>query len=194
MPTSKKRAVFFDRDGVIFRVVVRGGKPTPPYTLAEFKEKGGLMPGARGAVEAAKALGFLAILVTNQPDIRYGNTTKEDFDAMQAVAAALSFDDIFICFHGRDDECDCRKPKPGMIFDAARKWNIDLAQSFLVGDTESDLGAAKAAGCKSILVRAPYNTLSRGDYGIADLSHTEDFMRILTRQQGNGTMRQVKAE
>lgn len=153
-----RRAVFFDRDGVILKAIVANGKPRPPYSRGEFEKKSGLMPGAREAVEAVRAAGFLSILATNQPDLHYGKITKADFDYIQGFVAALPFDDIFICFHGREEGCDCKKPKPGMLFAAAKKWGIDLAVSFMVGDTADDTGAATGAGCKSILVKAPYNT------------------------------------
>ncbi len=152
-----RRAVFFDRDGVILKTIVENGIPRPPYSIAEYREKSGVIAGAREAVAAVKAAGFLAILVTNQPDVKYGKITKEDFEYIQGEVAALSFDDIFLCPHGREDGCDCKKPKPGMLLTAAKKWEIDLAQSFMVGDSAADVGAGKAAGCKTILLDYGYN-------------------------------------
>lgn len=151
-------AVFFDRDGVILKALVENGRPRPPYSRAEFEEMSGIVPGAREIIEAVRAAGFLAILATNQPDLHYGKITKADFDSIQGLVTALPFDDIFICFHGREEGCECKKPKPGMFYAAAKKWNINLTASFAVGDTGDDIGAATAVGCKSILVEAPYNT------------------------------------
>ncbi len=158
MSATKKRAVFFDRDGVILETVVENGVPRPPQSIAEYRALSGVVPGAREAVLGVKAAGFLAILATNQPDLHYGTITQKDFDAIQGEVAALPFDDIFICLHGREEGCDCKKPKPGMLLAAAKKWNIDLARSFMLGDTAADTGAAKAAGCKSVLVDASYNS------------------------------------
>lgn len=154
---EKRRAVFFDRDGVILKPVIEQGVPRPPQSIAEYEEKSGIMEGAREAVEAARAAGFLVILATNQPDIHYGVITQKDFDYIQGRVAALSFDDVFICFHGREERCACKKPKPGMLLAAAKKWKINLARSFMVGDSAADVGAARAAGCRSILVETSYN-------------------------------------
>jgi D-glycero-D-manno-heptose 1,7-bisphosphate phosphatase len=169
MSDIKRKAVFFDRDGIIFKAVIRDGKPTPPYSKKEFLEKSGLAPDVCEAIQSVRNAGFFVILVTNQPDIQYGNITKKDWNWIQDKAVSLRFDDIFICFHGRDDGCDCKKPKPGMFLKAALKWNIDLSQSFVIGDTADDVGAAKAAGCKSILIKALYNKKVKADFLADDL-------------------------
>lgn len=157
MQETKRRAVFFDRDGVILKPIVMDGRPRAPHSIAEYKTLSGITPGANEAVEKVKALGFLAILVTNQPDIAYGVISKKEWEWIQGQLSGIPFDDIFICFHRRDDNCECMKPKPGMLFEAEKKWDIDLTQSFMVGDTESDVLVAKSVGCKSILIRQPYN-------------------------------------
>lgn len=167
---EKKRCVFFDRDGIIIKAVVENGKPRPPYSREEFEWKSGIQDGARATVQAVRAAGFLAILATNQPDLHYGKITKADFDYIQGLVATLPFDDIFICVHGREERCNCKKPKPGMLLAAAKKWDIDLAASFIVGDTSDDTGAAKDAGCKSILLEAPYNSTLSSDGRIRLLS------------------------
>ncbi len=177
----KKKAVFFDRDGVILKTIIRNGKITPPYSKKEFDEKSGFLPGIKEAIEAVKKLGYLAILATNQPDIKYGNINQEDFDYIQDKVARLPFDDIFICFHHPNENCNCRKPKPGMLIDAEKKWNIDLSQSFFIGDTENDTEAAKNAGCKSILMKAFYNTSLKSDFSIDGFLKTEDLIFILTK-------------
>lgn len=167
---SKHRAVFIDRDGVILKPVIEQGVPRPPQSIAEYEEKSGILPGAREAIEAVKAAGFLAILATNQPDIHYGVITQKDFDWIQGKVAALPFDDVFICFHGREEGCACKKPKPGMLIAAAKKWKIDLARSFMVGDSAADVGAAQAAGCRSIVVETSYNATVKSDIRITSLA------------------------
>lgn len=167
---KKRQAVFFDRDGVILKPVVENGVSRPPQSIAEYKEKSGILFGAREAVEAVHAAGFLAILATNQPDIHYGVITPKDFDWIQGKAAALSFDDVFICFHGREEGCACKKPKPGLLLAAAKKWDIDLSRSFMVGDTAADVGAAHAAGCRSIVVETSYNAGVESDIRITSLA------------------------
>lgn len=184
---KKNRAVFFDRDGVIFAPVrkeARGkqckgkeaGATRAPWSVAEFLAAGGIVPGAEEALRALHERGFLAILATNQPDIAYGNVSRDEWKQIHAHAVALPFDDIYVCFHGRDDGCECKKPKPGMLFEAARKWGIDLAASYFVGDTESDTGAAKAAGCKSILIDTWYSTMIKSDFRVKRL---HDIVKIV---------------
>lgn len=170
MPEKKKRAVFFDRDGVILKAVVMDGRPRPPHSIAEYKALSGVVSGAKEAVEWVKQAGFLSILATNQPDMAYGVIAKAEWQWIQDQIKDIPFDDCFFCFHRRDDTCDCMKPKPGLLLAAARKWNIDLSQSFVVGDTKDDVVAAQSAGCNSILVDAPYNGAIAGGIRIASLS------------------------
>lgn len=145
-----RRAVFLDRDGVINRCIPRNGQPGPPYTWDEFE----LLPGVNEALARLRQAGFLLIIVTNQPDVATGVQRPEDVEAIhQRLQQVLPVDDIRVCCHVDADQCTCRKPKPGMLLEAARQRSIDLAQSFLVGDRWRDIGAGRAAGCKTILVR-----------------------------------------
>lgn len=178
MAEKKRKAVFFDRDGAVLKAVVMDGRPRPPHSIAEYQALSGVMPGAQEAVEKVKAAGFLVFLISNQPDIAYGVISKEEWLWIQDQIKDIPFDDVFICFHRRDDHCDCMKPKPGKLFEAAKKWNIDLTQSFLVGDTEDDVAAAKAAGCRSILVDAPYNTSVACDIRIVSLADLSDIVGV----------------
>ena len=139
-----KRAVFLDRDGVLNNPIVQDGKPYAPRSLAEFE----MLPGAADAVRALKDRGFLVIVVTNQPDIGNGLVAAEVVDAMHARLRVLApVDDIRLCPHRQTDGCDCRKPKPGMLLAAARDYNINLGNSFMVGDRVVDVLAGEAAGC-----------------------------------------------
>lgn len=182
---DKKKAVFFDRDGVIFHPVKKiddagaweeKGKVRAPYSVAEFLEVGGVVSCAEDVIRSIKDTGFLTILVTNQPDVGYGHLSREEWERIHAHATAFPFDDIFVCFHGRDDGCECKKPKPSMLFAAAKKWNIDLSQSYFIGDTESDTGAAKSAGCVSILIDAWYNRDIVSDYRALNLKKAAEFI------------------
>lgn len=147
------RAVFLDRDGVINANVERDGKPVAPRRLEDFH----LLPGAVEAVQRLKAAGFLIVVVTNQPDVRTGHISMETMDAMHAeLRKRMPIDDIKACFHVDADNCDCRKPKPGMILDAARELDIDLGKSYVVGDRWRDIEAGRSAGCLTILVDYGY--------------------------------------
>src|ERR1700693_4202067 len=124
-----RRAVFLDRDGVVNRAVLREGKPYPPAMLSELR----LLPGVREACRKLREAGFALILITNQPDIARGVTTAQQVaDIHTRLQRYLQLDDIQVCPHDDSAHCDCRKPKPGLLLEAARKWDIDLARSFFV--------------------------------------------------------------
>lgn len=96
----------------------------------------------------------MVVVVTNQPDVSTGLQSREQVDAIHAVIRRqLHVDAIKVCFHVDQDRCDCRKPKPGMIIDAAREYSIDLRGSYMIGDRWRDIEAGRAAGCKTILLR-----------------------------------------
>lgn len=152
-----KKAVFLDRDGTLLKAVYREklGKSTAPFCLEELE----LAHYAKESLAALKRLGFLTIMVTNQPDVAYGHLTEDEWQKIQSsVLARLPLlDDVFMCRHPRTENCPFRKPNPGMLLAAADKWGIDLASSYMIGDTDADTGAGKAAGCKTILISASYN-------------------------------------
>jgi D-glycero-D-manno-heptose 1,7-bisphosphate phosphatase len=150
-------AVFLDRDGVINRAVTRDGKPYPPASLAEFE----ILPGVAEACAKFKQAGFLLVVTTNQPDVGRGTTKLETVEAIhEHMRRVLPIDRVEVCYHpGKGaSECDCRKPKPGMLLRAARELGIDLTHSFMVGDRWRDIDAGHAAGVTTILI----------DYGYAE--------------------------
>jgi D-glycero-D-manno-heptose 1,7-bisphosphate phosphatase len=149
----KNKAVFLDRDGVLNQAVVRNGKPYPPANAPELV----LTPNAKEALQELKAQGFLLLVVTNQPDVAKGITTRAAVEEInRKLASELPVDDVFVCYHKDGDGCDCRKPKPGMILDGARKHNVDLAESFMVGDRWRDVEAGQNAGCRTVFIDGGY--------------------------------------
>jgi D-glycero-D-manno-heptose 1,7-bisphosphate phosphatase len=149
MITKKQKAVFLDRDGVINKLIIRNGKAQAPYSLDEFE----LFPGVEDACARLKAAGYLLVVVTNQPDVARGWVNLESVELVNnQVRALLPVDDIKVCLHTNDHNCDCRKPLPGMLLESAEERNIDLTQSFMVGDRFGDIAAGKGAGCCTILV------------------------------------------
>jgi D-glycero-D-manno-heptose 1,7-bisphosphate phosphatase len=148
-----KRAVFLDRDGVINQAILRDGKPYPPSGVDELK----IVAGAAEALRDLKQAGFLLIVVTNQPDIARGIQSRAAVDAIhQALRVALPLDDFFICPHDDADQCDCRKPLPGLLLRAAEKYNIGVSRSFMVGDRWRDVDAGASAGCATVWIDYGY--------------------------------------
>ena len=146
------RAVFLDRDGVINRAIVRDGKPYPPDTLDELE----LIEGVSSALSRLHEAGFRLIVVTNQPDVARGVQTREAVETIHArLVAELPLDEVLACYHD-GDACECRKPKPGALLDAARRHGIDLEQSFMVGDRWRDIEAGQRAGCRCLFVDNGY--------------------------------------
>jgi D-glycero-D-manno-heptose 1,7-bisphosphate phosphatase len=147
------RAVFLDRDGVLNEVVVRDGLPYPPASLENLR----LAPDAAASLARLKAAGFLLIVITNQPDVARGTQSRAIAEAMnRAIAAALPLDDFFTCWHDDADACPCRKPKPGLLLEAAARHAIDLSASFFIGDRWRDIDAGAAAGCRTVLIDRHY--------------------------------------
>jgi D-glycero-D-manno-heptose 1,7-bisphosphate phosphatase len=173
------RAVFLDRDGVLNQCFVRQGVPYPPQTLAEVA----MEEGAQSAVSRLKAAGYLLLVVTNQPDVARGTQRRQTVEALNAeISRGLPIDDIAVCYHDNADNCDCRKPKPGMLLALAKKWNVDLPHSFIVGDRSSDVLAGEAAGVKTFLVNRPYSHAEqcRPDFSVSSLSHAADIILTLS--------------
>lgn len=153
------KAVFLDRDGIINHTIIRQGKARAPYSMDEFR----FIEGSKDAIELLKHNGFLLIVVTNQPDVSRGWVERAQVDLVNShVRNYLPVDDIKACFHDNQDNCPCRKPKPGMLLEAALERDIDLGASFMIGDRYSDAKAGQSAGCKSILV-GPGDSEAQGD-------------------------------
>lgn len=153
-----KRAVFLDRDGVINFVIVRENTPYPPTSLDEFR----FLPGVDQACRELRDAGFILIIVTNQPDVARGTQTRERVEKINdMVRSELPVEEVLTCYHDDVDDCDCRKPKPGLLFRAAARWDIDLRGSYMIGDRWSDVEAARASGCTSILMEQSYSRRER---------------------------------
>jgi len=157
--SCRQRAVFLDRDGTLN---VYKGFITRPEQIE-------LIDGTAEAIRAINDSGYLAIVVTNQPVIARGDCTFEELEEINNTLstrlgeAGAYIDDLYFCPHHPDKgfegerpeykiECSCRKPKPGMLLEAAEKYNIDLKESYMVGDGENDMRAGAAAGCRCAYV------------------------------------------
>ncbi len=148
-----RRANFLDRDGVINRAIVRNGKPYPPASLAELE----ILPGVYEALQKLHDANYLLVVVTNQPDVARGTAKREDVELMNAfLSSQLPIDDFKTCYHDSGDKCNCRKPLPGALLEAAQEHNIDLSKSFMVGDRWRDVEAGASAGCKTFFINYRY--------------------------------------
>lgn len=146
-------AVFLDRDGVIVVPEFRDRRSFAPRRLQDFR----FYPEAAASLQRLKRAGFLLAVITNQPDVGNGLIPRSEMDAMhETMTRELPVDAIKACLHGQADHCDCRKPKPGMILEAAMELGINLEKSFMVGDRSSDVEAGRAAGCKTVFIDLGY--------------------------------------
>ena len=147
------RAVFLDRDGVLNRALVREGRPYPPAGIHELE----ILPDVPAALEMMKQCGFLLLVVTNQPDVARGIQQRETVEEIHTrLRATLPIDDFFICYHDDADACACRKPKPGLLLQAAAKYNLDLQASYVIGDRWRDVEAGQSAGCRTVFIDRGY--------------------------------------
>jgi len=147
-------AIFLDRDGVITRPTIRGRKPYPPRSFAELE----VLPGVRDALRALKSGGYCLVVVTNQPDIARGTMQRTVADSMNDwLKSVLPLDAVLMCVHDDGDRCQCRKPLPGLITQAARELRVECAASYMVGDRWRDIEAGRRAGCKTFFIDFGYD-------------------------------------
>jgi len=171
-----RRAVFLDRDGVINRAFVKNGKPYPPASLDELE----ILPGVLEATQALKAADYCLIVVTNQPDVARGTTTKAIVDGINdRLLRELPLDAVRTCFHDTLDECECRKPKPGLLIAGAREFAVELRNSFMIGDRWRDIEAGCRAGCRTCFVDYGYDERQPAAYDFRVASLLEAAQIIL---------------
>lgn len=193
----KRRAIFLDRDGVINRMYVHPdfGTVDSPANLEQFE----VFPGVPEAVANLNELGLLVIIVSNQPGVAKRKFSLEMLKAVeQKMIASIqagggSLDDIYYCLHHPEaviDEyrrdCNCRKPKPGLLIEAARKWDIDLVHSYTVGDGITDIAAGHSVAATTIFVNSlkcyhceALTQHARPNYVTKDLKETSLLIRHL---------------
>jgi histidinol-phosphate phosphatase family protein len=165
---ARRPTVILDRDGVLNK------KPPKAEYVRNWNEFEWL-PGAKEGLKLLRKNGYQTIIVTNQAGIARGVMTESDLRAIHlnmrraAIASGGEIDAVYYCPHGWDEGCECRKPKPGMLFQAQREFQLDLSRTFFVGDDERDVEAGATAGCKTLLVDSNHN--------LADLVRSRIFQR-----------------
>lgn len=147
-------AVFLDRDGVLNDIIMKNGVAHPPLSVDTLV----IFPDAAPACRALRDAGYLLIGATNQPDIARGHALRADVDAINdVVRTELDLDELRVCPHDDSDRCECRKPLPGMLLNAAEDHDIDLTASIMVGDRWKDIDAGRAAGCRTVFIDRQYS-------------------------------------
>lgn len=154
-------AVFLDRDGTVI--------VDPPDERVDKVEKIKLFPDTLDALGKLATLDYGVIFITNQAGIAEGRITEDDFWRIQdkvldmLASSGIKILKTFVCPHGPSDNCECRKPKPTMLWQAAEEFDIDLENSWMIGDHESDIQAGLSAGTKAILVKTANKPEESGD-------------------------------
>jgi D-glycero-D-manno-heptose 1,7-bisphosphate phosphatase len=150
---KKNKAIFLDRDGVINKVILKLGRPYAPLYLNKLK----VLPFVKRSMHMLKDQGYLLIVITNQPDVARGRANFNEIELINKyLTKKLPIFKIFTCFHDKYHKCFCRKPSPGSILSAVSKYNINIKESYMVGDRWSDIEAGKKAGCKTIFIDCHY--------------------------------------
>jgi len=145
------KAAFLDRDGVI-NVKAPEGQYVTRWEEVRF------LPGVAAAIGLFNKAGFRVIVISNQRCVAKGLVTSAEVEALhRKISKELAdrgavIDAVYFCPHDTDPPCDCRKPAPGMLLQAARDHQIDLGASWMIGDSDADVAAGKNAGCKTVLV------------------------------------------
>jgi D-glycero-D-manno-heptose 1,7-bisphosphate phosphatase len=176
---TQRAAAFLDRDGTLNRLVVdpESGLPESPLHVADVQ----LIEGAAAAVRALASAGFVVVCVTNQPAAAKGKATVEQLIAIHERVLELlraegaAWDASKVCLHHPDSvvadlagRCDCRKPAPGMLLEAAAELDLDLGSSWILGDSDADVGAGRAAGTRTVLIDQPESAHRRRGGADAD--------------------------
>jgi D-glycero-D-manno-heptose 1,7-bisphosphate phosphatase len=162
-----KLGVFMERDGVLNRARIERQHQVSPLTVEDFK----VSVEAGPLLKRLKAAGLVLIATTNQPGLSRGYQSRRELDRMHAMLrAALPLDDILVCPHDETDRCPCRKPKAGLLLEAAFQWSLDLDRSFVISDKWQDAAAARAAGCTSLLIESPWVGNGHRDFLLPDLA------------------------
>jgi D-glycero-D-manno-heptose 1,7-bisphosphate phosphatase len=157
-----KRAIFLDRDGVLDELVFyeSSGEWEAPRYVSDLQ-----MLGVNASLKRLVDAGWLLFIVTNQPSHAKGKTSRDNLESVHAEVLR-HLDGLitrgYVCFHQADDGCDCRKPSPRFLREAAQEFDVDLSQSWMIGDQDSDLACGRAARTRVALVENPRSANKRG--------------------------------
>lgn len=163
-------AIFLDRDGTIIEYPLNENYIDNKLCNMKF------IPDTAKAIKLLNSLDYKIIVITNQSTVAYGNSTEEDLNIFNRVMIkelekfGARIDKVYYCPHCYSDNCDCRKPKNKLMKLAAKEFDIDLSNSWMIGDTKTDMQTGKNVGCKTILVKTGYGKIELEKYG-CDIEH-----------------------
>lgn len=150
----KKKAFFFDRDGIVNCSLTIKNKPVPPRCLNELVINDDFIK----IYNYLKKQNYYIFVITNQPDVSRGKMSINEAEKINKIITSLfDFDYYYCCYHDNKDNCDFRKPNIGAFKDAIKKFNIDIKSSYMIGDRDTDIVAGNRAGCKTIFIDYEYD-------------------------------------
>ena len=176
-----KRAVFIERDAILNEVRTGPRQQITSIGLQDFK----ILTATKEPLNKLKAVGYVLIATTNQPGLSRGYQSRTELDRMHdLLRRALPLDDIMVCPHDEADHCPCRKPRPGLLIEAAFKWHLSLDHSYIVSDKWQDAEAARSAGCTSLILKSPWNGQVHRDFLLTDFgAAVEKILRLQPQVQ-----------
>ena len=173
----KNKALFLDRDGVINQAIIRNNKGYAPGSVEELR----LVDGILEVTQYFKKRGFLIIGVTNQPDVVRGKFPLESVLSInKKLMELVPLDEIFVCFHDDKDACECRKPRPGLLTDAAKKYDIDCTKSIIIGDRWKDVAAGLACGCQTVFLDYEYDEKYEGPRAHLTIKNLQELLQSMS--------------
>ena len=170
------KAIFLDRDGVLNRSNLIRGVPVPPRSIFDVEVLEGVVEG----IKLLKNHNFLPVVITNQPDVARGIITREHVEEINThIGIKTGIEHFYTCYHDDIDKCPCRKPAPGLIRLATSELDINLDESFVVGDRWRDISAGQAVGCKTFFIDYSY-TEKRPDAPFTIVSSLLEAAKLVT--------------
>ena len=150
---NNNKAVFLDRDGVLVKSFVKKGKAYAPIKFKDFK----IYKDSEKCIKKLNSLGFMTIVVTNQPDVGKKLISKDTLNKMHiSLKKKTKVNKIYTCIHTSEQKCKCRKPMPGMLIEAAKVDRNNLKKSYMIGDRFMDILCGNKVGCKTIFINRNY--------------------------------------
>jgi D-glycero-D-manno-heptose 1,7-bisphosphate phosphatase len=177
-----KKIVFLDRDGVINKLVERDGRQVSPRRFDDFE----ILPGVHIAIRKLREFGFEIVVVTNQPDISRGLMQIHELDLMHELVQSLGVHEIRFCPHSGEEDCECRKPKTGMLVNQLKAYLGAKVEVWMIGDSESDVVCGNRVGARTILISNDTEIDSAAEHIDKDLEQAANY--IVSMQVSFGTV------